>query len=333
LLDGLGIDDGTAPFSRSAGPPGRGRPTAIVPAMTAPRDPEQLEAAGVLAPAQIAPQTMVGPVRLTVSDLARSVGYYRSAIGLRLLSEDATRASLGVSDRELLALEGLAGARPARGSTGLYHFALLVPERAALARWLAHAVREHVTLTGTADHFVSEAIYLSDPDGHGIELYWDRPRASWEGQVAARMTTLALDVDGLLSELAQPASEPFDELDSDTVMGHVHLKVSSISSTVAFYRDGLGMALMATLGSQAAFFSAGGYHHHIGANSWESAGGAPPAPGSAALAYATISLPDAAERERVLERVRIAGHDAVEHPAGPVVHDPSGNALLLALAE
>src|SRR6185312_9800435 len=140
------------------------------------------------------------------------------------------------------------------GYSGLYHFALLVPERTDLARWLAHAARDRVPLVGLSDHFVSEALYLSDPDGHGIEIYWDRPREVWEGQVAERMTTLALDVDSLLGELEDPRSEPFDGLPAGTVMGHIHLKVADIPSTREFYRDALGFGLMAQLGAQAAFF-------------------------------------------------------------------------------
>ena len=130
-----------------------------------------------------------------------------------------------------------------------------------------------VPLVGLSDHFVSEAIYLSDPDGHGIEIYWDRPREVWEGQVFERMTTLPLDVQSLLGELSDVSAERFSGLPDGAVMGHVHLKVASIPETVAFYRDVLGFELMAQVGEQAAFLAAGGYHHHLGANTWESAGG------------------------------------------------------------
>lgn len=300
--------------------------------MATPRDPEELEAAGAPARAAIAAATTVGAVHLTVAQLDRSIDYYQRAVGLDLIERFDDGASLGAGGRELLALVEESGAQPARGHTGLYHFALLVPERADLARWLAHAARDRVALDGLSDHFVSEALYLSDPDGHGIEIYWDRPRANWEGQVAARMTTLPLDVDALFGELADPRTEPFDGLPSGTVMGHVHLKVAEVASTVAFYRDLLGFALMAQLGPSAAFLSAGGYHHHLGANTWESAGAAPPPPGSAALRMATIVLPDAAERDRVRARLEAAGDAPSDTPAGPVIRDPSGNALLLATA-
>ena len=163
-----------------------------------PLDPEETDAAGAPAVAEIAGNTRLGPVHLTVSDLARSLDYYEQTVGLERLALSEGTASLGVEDRELLVLVEEAGARPSDGLTGLYHFALLVPQRLDLARWLAHAARDRVSLVGLSDHFVSEAIYLSDPDGHGIEIYWDRPREVWEGQVAARVTTLPLDVDDLL---------------------------------------------------------------------------------------------------------------------------------------
>jgi catechol 2,3-dioxygenase len=186
-----------------------------------------------------------------------------------------------------------------------------------------------VPLVGLSDHFVSEAIYLEDPDGHGIEIYADRPRAVWEGQVAARMTTLPLDVESLLAELGDPRAESFDGLPAGTVMGHVHLKVAAIPDTIAFYRDGLGLALMAELGSQAAFLSAGGYHHHVGANTWETAGAGPPPPGSAALRHATIVLADPAELDAARRRLDEGGHAAAPVGGGFAVRDPSGNRLLL----
>jgi len=297
----------------------------------APRDPEELDASAAPTPAEIAAATSMGAVHLTVSELERSLEYYRDAIGLDVLERNEGRASLGAGVQELLVLVEEPGAPPAHGYTGLYHFALLVPERPDLARWLAHAVRDRVPLVGLSDHFVSEAIYLSDPDGHGIEVYWDRPREVWEGQVGARMTTMRLDVDDLLGELEDAASAPFDGLPAGTVMGHVHLKVASVADAVAFYRDVLGFGLMAQLGPQAAFFSAGGYHHHLGSNVWESAGECAPPKGTAALRYATIVLPEAAERDRVVARVEASG-SAVEGDSDPLVRDPSGNALLLAVA-
>jgi catechol 2,3-dioxygenase len=297
----------------------------------APQDPEELDATGSSASAEIA-LTALGSVHLTVSSLERSLGYYRESIGLQVLEQGAGRARLGTGERELLVLVEEAGAPPAYGYTGLYHFALLVPERGDLARWIAHAAREGVRLVGASDHFVSEALYLTDPDGHGIEIYWDRPRESWEGQVAARMTTLPLDIPAILGELDDPTSTPFDGLPAGTAMGHVHLKVAEIERTVAFYRDVLGFGLMAELGRQAAFFAAGGYHHHIGSNTWESAGASPPPAGTAALREATLVLSDEDERTRILRRLEEAGHPTAEERDHPLVRDPSGNALLLTIA-
>jgi catechol 2,3-dioxygenase len=299
----------------------------------APRDPEELEAAAMLVDAEISPLTTVGAVHLTVSNLDRSVDYHRRIVGLELLERSGGQASLGCGGRELLGLFEERGARSGAGYTGLYHFALLVPHRVDLARWLAHAVHGSVSLTGLSDHFVSEAIYLSDPDGHGIEIYRDRPRDHWEGQVGARMTTLPLDVRSLLGELADPATEPFERLPEDTIMGHVHLKVAAIGETITFYRDLLRFGLMAKLGFQAAFFSAGGYHHHLGANTWESAGANPPPARTAALRHATIVLPDRDTRDTIQRRLEEAQQPTHETDEGPVAVDPAGNRLLLAGAD
>jgi catechol 2,3-dioxygenase len=297
----------------------------------APRDPEELEAQAGPRDSEISASTTLGVVSLTVSDLMRSTTYYQSAVGLQLIEHGDGHALLGVAGRGLLRLTELAGARPVGRHTGLYHFALLLERRADLANWLAHAERDRVALVGLSDHFVSEALYLSDPDGHGIEIYWDRPRETWEGQVGERMTTLPLDVDSLLGEV-EPESKLYTGLTAGTVMGHVHLKVAAIPETVAFYRDALGFGLMAQLGAQAAFMSAGGYHHHIGANVWESAGASPSPPDEAALRHFTIIVPDQQERERVADRLTRLGRAPQETEAGLVARDPSGNQLVLALA-
>jgi catechol 2,3-dioxygenase len=306
--------------------------------MSVPRDPEEVTAGGAPAVAEVPAETRMGAVHLTVADLGRSLEYYRWALGLVVREQGGGRASLGAEpsggeDRaeDLLVLTEQPGARPARGYCGLYHYALLVPERVDLARWLIHAARERVPLVGLSDHFVSEAIYLQDPDDHGIEIYWDRPRELWEGQVE-RMGTWALDIEDLLRTVPDAMDSPFDGMPAGTRMGHTHLRVADVDRTVAFYRDVLGFDLMTQLGPQAAFLSAGGYHHHIGANVWESRGAPPPPPGTAALQYAEIVLPDEGARAEVLERVAAAGLQAGAAGDDPVVTDPSGNRLLLALA-
>ena len=181
-------------------------------------DPEELTAVGAPVRADLPPDTRMGAVHLTVADLDRSLAYYETQIGLRVHARDDGRAQLGTGGEDLLVLTEEPGARPADGYSGLFHFALLVPERIDLARWLAHAARDRVSLSGLSDHFVSEAIYLRDPDHHGIEIYADRPRELWEGQVE-RLTTLPLDTNDLLSTLDDSMAEPFDGLAVGTVMG------------------------------------------------------------------------------------------------------------------
>lgn len=249
----------------------------------------------------------MGPVELSVSDLERSLAYWQQRIGLRVLARDGGRASLGV-DRELVRLVEEPGARPARGYAGLYHVALLLPSRRALANWLLHVIRDEVPLEGLSDHAVSEAVYLRDPDQHGIEVYADRPREQWEGKVMERMTTLPLDVEDLL----QAAEGVEVGLPEGTTVGHVHLCVADVDAAVAFYTGELGMDVTARFGNQAAFLSWAGYHHHIGVNAWESRGAPQAPPGTARLLQATILVSDGA-RERTLA-------------------DPSGNELHL-LAE
>jgi catechol 2,3-dioxygenase len=283
--------------------------------------------------ATIAPATTVGAVDLTVAHLERSLDYYTLAIGLELIAREDGTARLGAGRDELLVLHEQPGAQPVRGHTGLFHFALLVPDRTDLARWLIHAAGARVPLSGMSDHLVSEALYLRDPDFHGIEIYRDRPREEWpvrEGRL--QMETLPLDTDDLLSSLEGTEVGPFTGLPGGTRMGHVHLHVADIHDTETFYRDVLGFDVVVRYGSEATFMSAGGYHHHIGGNVWAGRGATPPPPGSAALRHATIVLPDAVERDRVAGLVADAGQDPEAVEGGVLVRDPSENALLLASA-
>jgi catechol 2,3-dioxygenase len=226
----------------------------------------------------------MGAVHLTVADLDRSVTYYEQAVGLRVHERENGTARLGTGGEDLLILTEQSGAQPAEGYSGLFHFALLLPGRTDLGRWLKHAARDRIELTGMSDHRVSEALYLRDPDYHGIEIYADRPRETWEGKVDQMMTTLPLDT----SDLVRGVDDgPFEGLPAGTTMGHVHFCVAEIPSTVEFWQ-GLGFELMAQLRVQAAFLASGGYHHHVGANTWQSEG-APYAPADhARLIGATI---------------------------------------------
>lgn len=251
----------------------------------------------------LSPQTTVGTVHLSVADLERSLDYYSTQIGLDVLAQEGGEAHLGAGSRELLHLVEEKGARPADGYSGLFHFALLVPERADLAGWLQHAIRDRVQLTGASDHFVSEALYLRDPDHHGIEIYADRPRERWDG-IANRIGTWPLDIDDLLTTNGDAVAP----LPDGTRMGHVHLRVSDVDETVRFYRDTLALDLIAQIGDQAAFLSWGGYHHHLGTNTWESRGAEQAPEGTARLLHYEIVTP---------------GGD------GALQRDPSGNAFAL----
>jgi catechol 2,3-dioxygenase len=266
---------------------------------------------------EIAPAAHMGLVELSVSDLDRSLAYWQDAIGLRVLSRENGTAELG-TDTPLVRFVEEPGARPAYGFTGLFHVALLLPDRPSLGRFLAHTARERIPLTGLSDHVVSEAVYLRDPDYHGIEVYADRPREQWEGRVSQTMTTIPLDTDSLLAEAG---NAEFDGLPDGTTVGHVHLTVSDVDETVVFYRDRLGMGLTAQAGDQAAFLSAGGYHHHVGANTWQTRGAEHAPEGTARLLRFTIVLPDDDEVQRVAERI-----------GGSEVSDPSGNPLVLVAA-
>jgi catechol 2,3-dioxygenase len=280
---------------------------------------------------QIAPETRMGGVELTVADLDRSLDYYKRVVGLRVHDREDGVARLGTGGEDLLVLHELPGAAPVPHHTGLFHFALLLPSRPDLARWLVHAARDQVELSGMSDDLVSEAIYLRDPDWHGIELYRDRPRGEWhrsdDGQVA--MDTIPLDVNSLLGSLAEGTPE-FEQLPHDTTMGHVHLQVADVAATEEFYSGVLGFDITAHLGDQATFLSAGGYHHHVGGNTWNSRGATPPPPGSAALRHAEIVLPSDSEVDRVAGLVADSGQEPEPHATGGVlVRDPSQNALML----
>jgi catechol 2,3-dioxygenase len=294
-----------------------------------PRDPEEATAAGPAIGSHLPSTTRMGPVHLEVGDLDRSLTYYEQALGLFEHERDGSRVVLGTGGEDLLVLYEEPGSQPAYRFSGLYHYALLVPDRKALAAFLVHVARERVSLVGMSDHFVSEAIYLQDPDGHGIEVYWDRPRETWEGQVGSRLTTAPLDTHDLLSELEDPRPHDFEGLPKATTMGHVHLRVADVPAAVHFYRDTLGFGLMAELGTQAAFLSAGGYHHHVGANAWESAGRPQAPPGVATLKHATVLLPDQASVDRALAAVDAHGHEPETTDGGFRVLDPSGNAIVV----
>jgi catechol 2,3-dioxygenase len=280
----------------------------------------------------IHPDTSMGTVRLTVADLDRSRAFYERALGLRATELPDGLVALGVpGEPPLIELRGDSSA-PAlnRRATGLFHLAILVPTRLDLALALARLAEARWPLDGASDHLVSEALYLSDPDGNGIEIYRDRRREQWRRRGdQLDMATLPLDLEDVLREL-EAADRPQPEVPSGTVIGHTHLQVSDLGEAEAFYHGVLGFDVVVRGYPGALFVSAGGYHHHIGLNTWNSAGASAPAPGSVGLRSFEVLLPSAPELERTLERVRATGV-RVERigPRGALVRDPSGTSVVL----
>jgi catechol 2,3-dioxygenase len=275
----------------------------------------------------IHPGTQVGALSLTVGDLERSLNFYTNAIGFAVLERGDGGAVLGAGGAPLLHLHEQAGAEPfPTRATGLYHFAILLPHRRDLGRWLRHWFDMGLPMVGQGDHFVSEALYLSDPDGNGIEIYQDRAREGWEyasGQV--RMTTGPVDVKGLLED-AERDPQPWTGLPAGTRIGHMHLQVADLKEAESFYHDALGFDIMASMPS-ALFVSAGGYHHHIGMNTWNSLGASPAPEGTAGLRHFTIEFPSEEARAQVLERLRSRGISYKEEGDLVTVQDPWGHLI------
>jgi len=279
------------------------------------------------------PATHLGSVTLRVSDLDAMVGFYSGGVGLEVIDRSADRVVLGsggVVSVELLARPDL-GPAP-RGSAGLYHTAILFTERTDLAAAIyATATSTKGSFTGSADHLVSEAFYFDDPEGNGVELYWDRPRAQWrwtDGAIA--MDSLPLDPNAYIRTHQADVDAPVAPLGARTTLGHVHLKVGTIDTAHAFYVGALGFDVTTAMGSSALFTSAGGYHHHVGMNVWESRG-APVMTESLGLERFTIVVPDAGELAATAARLDAAGrgYERTDGPRGDGVRttDPWGTVV------
>jgi len=271
--------------------------------------------------------THIGRDRLQVSDLDRSVAYYRDLLGFRVAERGGGRASLAAhsDDRVIVELVERAGASavPRRGRLGLYHFAILLPDRAALGQFVAH-LAEMGARAGMSDHFVSEAIYLQDPDNLGIEVYADRPRSAWRHSGRQlEMSTEPLDVESLVRAAG---GEPWTGMPAGTTIGHVHLHVGNLETAGAFYHAGLGLDKVVWSYPGALFLSAGGYHHHLGTNTW-AAGAAPAADTEARLLDWEIVVPAAADAERAARSVETAGYRVERTNASYLAKDPWGTAL------
>jgi catechol 2,3-dioxygenase len=273
--------------------------------------------------------TRLGAVTLQVADLGRSVDYYQRVLGLSVADHEGVDATLSPKGHEdgLLHLRGKPGVRPVprRGLLGLYHFALLLPDRASLGRFVAH-LGAIGAQAGSSDHAVSEALYLWDPDGLGIEVYADRPRSMWRLQGRE----LFMTVDPLdLQDLVQAGGgEPWTGMPGGTSVGHMHLHVGDLAQADAFYHAALGFAKTAWSYPGALFLSAGGYHHHLGTNTW-AAGAAPAGSDDARLMAWEIVLPAAEDQAAVTASLASAGYAVREDGRARVVHDPWGTTLRL----
>jgi catechol 2,3-dioxygenase len=280
----------------------------------------------------IDPATSMGAVRLTVNDLDGVRDFYRDAIGLTELEPEDGIVRLGTkgeSDQSIVELLGSPDAphRPS-GTSGLFHLAIVVPSRADLARALQRVAEAGWRLSGASDHLVSEALYLSDPEGNGIELYRDRPQEEWPIRDGVlQMDTLPLDLDGVLGELRREDGQA--SMPAGTRIGHVHLNVGDLTAAEAFYSGALGFDVTIRGYPGALFVSAGGYHHHLGLNTWTGEGAPPPPEGSRGLNRYEIRLPGSAQLAAEEDRLREAGFEPEREGDRVRVTDPSGNSVVL----
>lgn len=268
-------------------------------------------------------------MNIKVQNLERSLQYYQEVIGLKVLEQTTNGAKLTSDGKNcILSIEQPEDAIPKqRGTTGLYHFAFLVPRRSDLANIVNHFIQKGI-LIGSSDHLVSEALYLNDPDGNGIEIYVDRDPSEWEwknNQVA--MTVDPLDFTDLLK--TADSEKPWDGLPTGTVMGHIHLHVSQLEKAEEFYTKGLGFEVVNRFGDQALFISAGNYHHHIGLNTWAGVGAPAPSINSIGLESFTIIFPDDEHRKNAVARLERLGASVKGESGIFITSDPSGNSIHL----
>ena len=270
----------------------------------------------------------LGPVHLTVTDLDRSIAFYEGALGSKLHRREDGVAAMGVGGEDLILLHEEPEARRAGHHAGLYHYALLYPSREELARAAVRLAETQTPVQGASDHGTHEAVYLPDPDGNGIELYADRPREAWPDLANPDWGggPKPLDTGALLATVA--GEGPRSEAGAGLAVGHVHLHVGDLDRGVAFYRDVLGFDLAMFFPGQAAFVSAGGYHHHLGFNTWRGEGVGPAPAGRVGLRHWTVVLDDPKEVAAVRERVEAAGIEAQEAEGGFLARDPWGIAVV-----
>ncbi len=275
-----------------------------------------------------APNIYVGEVNIKVKNLEYSVTFYQQIIGLKVLEKTDRKAVLTTDGKTaLLSLEQPADVIPKSGKmSGLYHFAILLPTRVDLSVFLRHLLQTGYPL-GAGDHYVSEALYLNDPDGNGIEVYRDRPSSEWtwkDGLV--EMATEQVDAEGILAE----SNAEWKGLPSGTVMGHIHLHVGDLKKAEEFYTKGLGFDVVSHY-PQALFMSTGGYHHHIAINTWQGVGAPTPPKNSVGLNWYTLVFPDEAARDNVIKQLQQLGAPLEKEVDFYVTSDPSGNQIRLVI--
>lgn len=276
-------------------------------------------------------QTSIGKVVLNVSNLENMKKFYSVILGMEILSETDTEVTFGAkgTPEELLTIRKTDQEGKQQKSSGLYHFALLVPERSDLGTILLHLLQIEYPLTGASDHGYSEAIYLNDPEGNGIEIYRDKSVSKWDirdnGDIAG--VTIQMDTEGVL----QAARREYDGMPAGTVMGHVHLFVGDLEKSEDFYKNVLGFDLKYNFGRQAKFFAAGLYHHHIGTNTWGGSDLEKPQSGDLGMEYFTILVPDEEELDQVEERLAQSQADSLKRVSSELVtvKDPNGIAVYI----
>jgi len=287
----------------------------------------------------IHPATLMGYVSLTVASLENQILFYQRALGFKLHWRENNKAGLGAGGADLLRLTEEPNLKKYRGVTGLYHFAVLFPNRRELARAVARLsalkYRNYPT-----DHIMTKTTYLDDPEGNGIELYCESPEDGMfiieNNDFVTRCTdgTLSsgrepLDVEALFSHLKED-DKLDDPLPLETRVGHVHLHVRNVQEAVDFYHGMIGFDVMGMSSTfQAAFISAGGYHHHLGLNAWQGEGAPPPQTDAVGLRYFTIDLPNQKALDDVIERINKAGIPSNQIEEGLLLYDPSQNGVVL----
>ncbi|GAA0301964.1 catechol 2,3-dioxygenase [Gracilibacillus halotolerans] len=275
------------------------------------------------------PTTFVGHVKINVQDLQRSIQFYKEIIGFEILEQTSTTAKLTTDGKtSILSLEQPENAKPKQGRTsGLYHFAILLPTKTDLANIVVHLVENGIRL-GSSDHLVSEALYLNDPDGNGIEIYIDRAPSEWTwNEEEVVMTVDPLNFEALL----QHRGDAWKGLPKETVMGHIHLHVAELKETEKFYVDGLGMDVVSRYSGQALFLSSNKYHHHIAVNVWNGVGAPQPEKNSAGLQSYTLVYANEEAIKEVVSNLNNLGATVTEESGVYVTHDPSGNRIELTI--